>query len=88
MRDSVKRLNNKVQTEEKYLQTTYLTKDWHLAYKKYPQNSTAVRPNSWIRKWVKYIFKNFTEEDIGMANKHMRRYSTSSAIREMQIKTQ
>ena len=38
-------------------------------------------------KWTKDMNINLTEEDIDMANKHMRRCSASLAIREIQIKT-
>ena len=38
-------------------------------------------------KWVKDMSRNFTEEDIDKANKHMRKCSASLAIREIQIQT-
>lgn len=64
------------------MQTTFLTKDSYLDYMKKFQNSKRKQK---IRKWSKGMTRYFPKEDLQMASKLMKIWSTPLAIREMHI---
>jgi hypothetical protein len=51
-----------------------------------PKTVTSQRVNNALNKWANELNRQFSNEEVQRGNKHMKRCSTSLAIKEMQIK--
>ena len=86
MKETIKKVKRQPSEWEKIIANEETDKE--LISKIYKQllqlNSRKI--NDPIKKWAKELNRQFSKEDIQMANKHMKRCSMS-LIREMQIKS-
>ena len=80
MKETISKVKRKPSEWEKIIANEAMDKE--LVSKIYMQlNSRKIKDP--VKKWAKELNRHFSKEGIQMANKHMKRCSTSLIIREM-----
>ena len=87
MKETIRKLKRQFLEWEKIIAKE--TTDKGLTFKIYQQlmELNTRKTNNPVKKWEDDLNRHFTKEDIQMASIHMKRYSTSLIISDMQIKT-
>ena len=87
MKEPISKVKRHPSEWEKTIANKATDKEWISNIYKHVMQLNSRKINDPVKKWTKELNRYFSKEDIQMANKHMKRCSTSLIIREMQIKT-